>query len=135
MFTLRDPVNLDRFYESHLHFCPDLYIKLVEIYTASRTSPRPKWLYVLVTFQKPTAAFLLLPIIGKASEIRKFMVIMIYLSEAIKNVGSGIRGGGGRHAPVYPMLSLSSGPPQAPPQPLLPQSPQAQGCCSHSDGA
>lgn len=78
------------FYESHLHFCPDLCIKLVEIYTASRTSPLPKRLFVLVTFQKPTAAFLLLPVIGKASEIRKFMVIMIYLSRAVKNIGPGI---------------------------------------------
>lgn len=28
--------------------------------------------------------------------------------QAVKNVGSGIRGGGGRHAPVYLKLSLSS---------------------------
>lgn len=50
-------------------------------------SPLPKWLCVSVTFEEPMAAFLLLPVIGKASEIRKFMVIMIYLSKAIKNIG------------------------------------------------
>lgn len=34
MFIHRDPVNLEIFYESHLHFCSDLCIKLVEIYTS-----------------------------------------------------------------------------------------------------
>lgn len=100
VFTLQDPVNLDIFYESHLHFRPDLYIKLVEIYTRQPHIAPSQWLYILVTFQKPTAPFLLLPVIGKASEIRKFMVIMIYLSRAVKNIGSGrVSEGveGGRH--------------------------------------